>query len=161
MSVAVFLVCIIVVVSALSLVFARRFGVLVLALAAGFVLAQLWSPQLAIWLSSVGLDLTWIPNGALATVLLIVAPLAFLLVGGPKYSNKIECIVSALLIGVLTVAFLVKPLGKFVVLDGPALSVYVWISSIWQYVVTLGIILGILDLLFMYSQKTPKLSKKH
>ena len=141
-----------------AFVTSRRFGVLALGLAAGSVSAGLWADWLARFLSGFGLSLPWLPIGVLATVILLLAPVLALLFSGPKYHGRYDRIASALAIGLLTAAFLVQPLGKFLILKGDALAVYQWLSGVWQYVVTAGLTLGVIDLFLSHSKNS---SKKH
>jgi len=145
-------------VSLLSFLCARRFGALALSLAAGSVLAGLWSEWLAKVLSSFGISLPWLPTGVLVTIILLLAPMLVLLLSGPKYHGRSGRIISALAIGLLTAAFLVQPLGKFLVLEGDALAAYQWLAGMWQYVVTVGLVLGVADLSLSHSKKS---AKKH
>lgn len=141
-------------VSIISFFCARRFGALALSLAAGSVLSSLWADWLARQLSSLGLGLSWLPIGALATIILLLAPMLVLLFSGPKSRGRYDRIVSALAIGLLTAAFLVQPLGKFLALKGDALAAYQWLAGAWQYVVTVGLVLGVIDLFLSHGKKS-------
>ena len=138
----------------------RRFGALALGLAAGSILSGFWASGLAFPLEGVGLNMSWLPAEVLATIILLIAPAAILLFSGPKYTKKFSRVVSALAIGVLTAAFLVKPLGGLMTLDGTALEVYKVFAEYWQYVVGVGLIFGVLDLFMLHGTKLSK-DKKH
>lgn len=161
MSAMALFVAVVIVVFIGALLSARRFGVLALALTAGSVLAGMWSSWLAGQLVDLGVSLSWLPAGVLATVVLLVAPLMLLLISGPKYHGKFERIMSAVGVGILTAAFLIQPLGRFVMFEGAVLSAYVWLGGVWQYVVTVGVVVGVVDLFLMHSQKAVKPGKKH
>lgn len=160
-SVVVLFLAIIIAVALVAFLSARRFGVLSLGLAAGSVLAGLWSSWLADWLSSMDWQISWLPVGVLSTIIVLLSPLVILLISGPKYHRQVERIVSALAVGLLTAAFLIQPLGKFMKLDGDALVVYQWLASVWQYVVSVGLVLGVMDLFIMNTKKPAKNDKKH
>lgn len=138
----------------------RRFGVLALSLATGSVLSGLWAVPFADWLTHMGISLTWLPNGVIASIVLLLLPLFILLTSGPKYFGKYERIAGALMIGVLAAAFLVQPLGRFLVLEGDALAVYRWLAGVWQYIVTIGLVAGVFDLFLFHNSKASKADKK-
>lgn len=148
---------IVVAVSLCAFLSARRFGVLALGLAAGFVLAELWTDWLAGLIAH--LDVLWLPHGVVATIILLLAPLGLLLIGGPRYKGRIDRLLAALMVGLLASVFLVKPMGRFMTLDGEALRIYSWLLSYWPYVVTAGLVLGVVDIFLMNASK--KDSAKH
>ena len=160
MSVLIVFMIIIGVIFAAAFLSARRFGVLALGLAAGSVLASLWGDSLAIWMIKLDVDVSGVSMGAVSTAILQILPIVILVLSGPRYYSKFERILSALAIGVLTAAFLVQPLGKFMVLQSEAASAYNWLAGIWQYVVTVGLAMGIIDLFLLHSSKKSH-SKKH
>lgn len=139
----------------------RRFGPLALALAAGSMLADFWASSLAIIVGGFGINTPELPSGVLAAVVLLVMPLLLLLFGGPRYSGKYQRIASAMMIALLTAALLVRPLGKHMALDGEALKMYKILNDCWQYVVTAGLLIGLVDLFLLHSVKLPSSKKKH
>ena len=156
---------IVLVVFAGAFVTARRFGVLALGLAAGSVLAGLWADVVAgRFMQFSETQAPWVPAGVVANVALLIAPVLLLLLSGPRYYGKADRVLSAAAIGVLTAAFLVRPLGKFMLLEGQALAVYGWLEGAWHYVVTVGLVLGVIDLFLLHSSRKadPKSDgKKH
>ena len=160
MSVAILFGVIVAVIFAAAFVSSRRFGPLALALAAGFLLAEWWSNWLAGVLDGFGIALDWLPNGVIAVLLLLLAPLFALLASGPKYQKKHMKIVSAAGIAFLAAALLVMPLGKFMSLDGQALELYKMFAGAWRYIATTGLVLGVVDL-FLAHTASGRTSKKH
>ena len=160
MSVAILFGVIVAVIFAAAFVSSRRFGPLALALAAGFLLAEWWSNWLGSILDGFGMELDWLPNGVIAVLLLLLAPLFALLASGPKYQKKHMKIVSAAGIAVLAAALLVMPLGKFMSLDGQALELYKMFAGAWRYIATTGLVLGVVDL-FLAHTASGRSSKKH
>lgn len=160
MSVAILFGVIVAVIFAAAFVSSRRFGPLALALAAGFLLAEWWSNWLGSILDGFGMELDWLPNGVIAILLLLLAPLFALLASGPKYQKKHMKIVSAAGIAFLTAALLVMPLGKFMSLDGQALELYKMFAGAWRYIATAGLVLGVVDL-FLAHTASGRSSKKH
>lgn len=160
MSVAILFGVIVAVIFAAAFVSSRRFGPLALALAAGFLLAEWWSNWLGSILDGFGMELDWLPNGVIAVLLLLLAPLFALLASGPKYQKKHMKIVSAAGIAFLAAALLVMPLGKFMSLDGQALELYKMFAGAWRYIATTGLVLGVADL-FLAHTASARTSKKH
>ncbi len=160
MSVAILFGVIVAVIFAAAFVSSRRFGPLALALAAGFLLAEWWSNWLGSILDGFGMELDWLPNGVIAVLLLLLAPLFALLASGPKYQKKHMKIVSAAGIAFLAAALLVMPLGKFMSLDGQALELYKMFAGAWRYIATAGLVLGVVDL-FLAHTASARTSKKH
>lgn len=160
MSVAILFGVIVAVIFAAAFVSSRRFGPLALALAAGFLLAEWWSSWLGSILDGFGMELDWLPNGVIAVLLLLLAPLFALLASGPKYQKKHMKIVSAAGIAFLAADLLVMPLGKFMSLDGQALELYKMFADAWRYIATTGLVLGVVDL-FLAHTASGRSSKKH
>lgn len=160
MSVAILFGVIVAVIFAAAFVSSRRFGPLALALAAGFLLAEWWSNWLGSILDGFDMELDWLPNGVIAVLLLLLAPLFALLASGPKYQKKHMKIVSAAGIAFLAAALLVMPLGKFMSLDGQALELYKMFAGAWRYIATTGLVLGVVDL-FLAHTASGRSSKKH
>lgn len=161
MSVYILFGAIIAVVFIIAFISSRRFGPMALSLAAGSMLAEMWSEWLVVIIGGLGIDVTGLPQGVIATLIILLAPLLLLLFGGPRYKGKYERVVSAILIALLTAALLVRPLGKYLVLDGDALKVYQMLSDWWQYVVTAGLVLGLVDMFLLHSASAPHVKKKH
>ena len=160
MNVAILFGVIVAVIFAAAFVSSRRFGPLALALAAGFLLAEWWSNWLGSILDGFGMELDWLPNGVIAVLLLLLAPLFALLASGPKYQKKHMKIISAAGIAFLAAALLVMPLGKFMSLDGQALELYKMFAGAWRYIATTGLVLGVVDL-FLAHTASGRSSKKH
>lgn len=150
---------IVAVVFCLAFVSGRRFGALMLALAAGAMLAGFWSEWLAAVIGGVHVRVPGLPNGVLATVILTIAPLCLLLLGGPKYQKKHERALAAVMIALVTAALLVKPLGQYMALDAASLAVYKVLHGWWQVVVTVGILAGLADVFMLHTGKVPAKNK--
>ena len=161
MSVVVLFGVIIVAIFLLAFVSGRRFGPLVLALAAGAMLAGFWSEWLAVLIGGLGVGVPGLPSGVLATIIITIAPLCLLLLGGPKYQKKYERALAAVMVALVTAALLVKPFGQFMTLDGDALMIYKVLHEWWQVVVTSGLLAGLVDIFMLHTVKAPLNKKKH
>lgn len=134
----------------------RRFGVLGLALAAGAMLSSLWAEQLTPLVKSTGIDIAVPPLATVVAVLLVLLPAVLLLTSGPTYHKKSEQIIGALLFATLAVALLIEPLGSGLVLQGDGKQVYDWFFENRVYIVTVGLIAALVDLLFAKSPRSHK-----
>ena len=159
MEVIVIFAAIVILVFLITFISGRRFGPLALSLAAGSMLAEIWAEWLTIIVSGLGFEVPGLPYGVISTIIILIGPLCVLLLSGPKYFTKIERLGSALLISVLAAAFLVRPMGQYMTLNGEALAIYTVLVEWWRYVVTAGLILGLIDLFLLHSVKASK-SKK-
>ena len=143
----------------LSYLSKRRFGVLGLALAAGAMLSDLWAEKLTPLVASTGLEITAPPLITIVGVLLVLLPAVLLLFSGPSYHYRWERVLGALLFATLATALLIGPLGSGLLLIGDSKEMYDWFFANRVYIVTLGLIAALVDLLFA---KTPKHTKsKH
>ncbi len=131
----------------------RRFGVLGLALAAGAMLSNLWTLQLTPIIARTGFTTDVPPLTTIVAVGLVLLPAVLLLTSGPTYHQKIERIIGALLFALLAVALLIEPLGSALVLQGDSLRVYNVFIEYRVWIVTIGLAVAVVDLLFA---KTPK-----
>lgn len=132
----------------LAYVTKRCFGVLGLALAAGAMLSNLWAQQLTPIVKSTGFDIATPPLATVVAVMLVLLPALVLLTSGPSYRNRTEQVIGALLFATLAVALLIEPLGSGLVLQGDSKQVYDWFYENRVYIVTLGLIAALVDLLF-------------
>lgn len=132
---------------------ARRFGVLALGLGTGYILSNLWSVQLATLLSQAGLALEANVDELLSMVILLFVPVVILLFGGPKCNKKLSRLISALMVAILSVLFLVKPMEKIVVMDGIIIPLYSQLAAYWPQAITVGLVLGLMDIVLMHASK--------
>ncbi len=143
---------------ALAYITKRRFGVLGLALAAGAMLSSLWAQQLTPIVKRTGFDIAMPPLATVVAVVLVLLPAILLLTSGPAYHKKSEQIIGALLFAMLAVALLIEPLGSGLVLQGDSKQVYDWFFENRVYIVTIGLVAALVDLLFA---KTSSHYSKH
>lgn len=137
----------------------RRFGVLGLALAAGSMFSELWAAQLTPFVRDAGLVVQNPPLITIVSVALVLLPAGFLLFSGPSYRDTPKRFLGALLFAVLAFALLVEPLGSALVLQGEGRAVYEFFVTNQVYIVTIGLVLAVFDLLGAHSTKAPKHDK--
>ena len=120
----------------------RRFGVLTLALAAGSILADLWSSEATPYVANLGIVIIRPPLVDVVAVILTLAPSLILLFSGPAASNKFQRIGGSVIFAVLAVVLMFEPLenelGKQIVSR---------INASYAIIVTVCLVLSIIDVL--------------
>lgn len=137
----------------------RRFGVLGLALAAGSMLSGLWATELTPLLRGAGLTLDTPTLITMVSVALVLLPAVILLFSGPSYRDQLRRIGGALLFAALAFALLIEPLGTTLVLQGQGKQVYDFFADNKVYIVTIGLIIALVDLLGVHTSRRHKESK--
>lgn len=132
---------------ALAFLTKRRFGVLGLALAAGYMLSNLWATTLTPLVAETGVRVDVPPLITLVSVALVLLPAIVLLFGGPVYKEITQRLIGAGLFAALAFALLVEPLGSALVLQGFGLELYQFFYDYRVYIVTIGLILALIDIL--------------
>ena len=159
MNVAIVFAVVIVLLFALAYVTKRRFGVLGLALAAGSMLSALWAEKLTPIVQEAGLELDNPPLITVVSVVLVLLPAVILLFSGPSYHDIPRRILGALLFASLAFALLIEPLGSALVLQGQGKQIYDFFAENRVYIVTVGLIIAIIDLLSVHTSKAHKPAK--
>ncbi len=136
----------------------RRFGVLGLALAAGALLSDLWADKLTPLIADSGVVVERPPLLTLVAAGIVLLPAVVLFVSGPVYRKSNERLIGAFLFALLAVALLVEPLGSGLLLSGESKQVYDVIAENRVYIITGGLIIAVIDILFT---RIPKRGGKH
>ena len=156
MNVAIVVGIILVVLFLVAYVTKRRFGVLGLALTAGAMLSQLWAKDVTPYVRDAGLVLVSPPLEAVVAATLVLLPAVVLLFSGPKYEKGTLRIVGAAAFAVLASAFLLVPLGNALVMPADSQQVFDFLTTHRVWIVTVGIIFAIVDLLMATNHKAKK-----
>lgn len=123
----------------------RRFGLLGLALAAGYLLSDIWGDDIALLAAGLGFG-SGAVTAAVVTSLMVVLPPAVLMFHGYVYKNAIARSVGAALFAVLALAFLIEPLGRvFVPSNEAGQEVYNWMSDNRLQLIAVGLTMAIID----------------
>lgn len=138
----------------------RRFGVLGLALAAGAMISSLWAQTLTPIIEQAGVSVNAPPLLTLVSVALVLLPAILLLFSGPSYKDVVSRVVGAFLFASLALALMIEPLGSGLVLAGQGKQVYDFFEANRVYIVTIGLVIALGDLLFTKTPKHHK-SEKH
>ncbi|HUO61987.1 MAG TPA: hypothetical protein VMT96_00860 [Candidatus Bathyarchaeia archaeon] len=131
----------------------RRFGVLGLALCAGYLLSTMWTGDVTPWIEGAGVELVAPPLSSLVAVGLVLLPAVLLLFSGPTYHKKLPRLLGAVLFALLAAAFMLGPLGNSLSLDAMGTKVYQQLVDNKNVIITVAIAYALYDLLIL---KTPK-----
>lgn len=159
MNVAIVFIIVLIILFALAYLTKRRFGALGLALAAGSMLSELWAAELTPLVRDAGLVVQNPPLITVVSVVLVLLPATFLLFSGPSYRDTHKRIIGAVLFAALAVALLVEPIGSALVLQGDGRALYGFFIDNQVYIVTVGLIIAIFDLLGAHTARIPKRDK--
>jgi hypothetical protein len=123
----------------------RRFGLLGLALASGYLLSSIWSYNAGLVAGIFG-----VPYNPLTSAIILAAitmlPAVILLFHGYTYKSFIGRVVGAGLFTILALAFLIVPLGHILALQGSGLDVYNWLLKSKDTIIGVGLPLAVVDL---------------
>lgn len=137
----------------------RRFGVLGLGLAAGLVLSNQLTKDVATFLQLGDFPVEPLSHKSAAIVLLVLAPVVAMLVSGPKYSDKRAAVIGSTIFAVFGTVLLLAPLSMSLPLTDvsiqPVLSMIALNSPM---IISAGIIAAIIDM--MHDQGKKPFTKK-
>lgn len=138
----------------------RRFGLLGLALAAGYILSDVWGYEAGLLVGFLGININAF-SVSLTMMLITVLPAIILLFHGYTYKSFLIRIIGAGLFALLAMAFLAEPLGRIVVIQGLGASVYGWLLSSKSLIIGIGLPLAVVDLFFSRPVSSLEKSSKH
>lgn len=140
----------------------RRFGLLGLGLAAGLVLSEQVSGQVAEFLKLWDFPVAPLSHKSAAIVLLILAPALILLLAGPKYADKRAAIISGAAFGVVGTVLLLAPLSMSLPLtDAAILPMLSQIALYTPTIVAAGVVAAVFDLMHAHGKKPLDKKRKH
>lgn len=153
MNMVIILIIILAMLFALTFFTKRRFGVLGLALAAGAVLSNFWATDLTPMVRQMGLETISPPLTSVVAAALVLLPALVLLFSGPSYTHMVERVIGSAAFALLALAFLLPTLGSALTLYGDSLKIYTFISDHRVWLVTLGLLFAIFDLLAVKTRR--------
>ena len=159
MNVALISAVVLVVLFVLTFLTKRRFGVLGLALAAGAMLSSLWAETLTPIIEEAGVELSAPPLLTVVSVSLGLLPAVLLLFSGPSYKTLIPRLGGAFCFSILALALLIEPIGQSLMLSEQGEQLYDFFVSNRVYIVTIGLVAALFDLLTTRSGGRVKASK--
>lgn len=127
----------------------RRFGLIGLSLAAGWLLSDMWSVELADLIRSAGFSFQAPPLESVAAFVLILLPPLLSLHASPKDHGGLRRLISALVFSVMATSLLLVPLASAFEVNDQAKPLYEFLSSKRALVVTFGLVLAMVDTFFM------------
>jgi hypothetical protein len=139
----------------------RRFGVLGLALAAGAMLAAVWTGDLTPVIAKAGIVLVAPPLASVVAAGLTLLPAICLLLSGPTYKAMPQRIGGALAFAILAVALLLDPLGSALVIEGVGKSVYTYMVEHRTLIITAGLVLAVIDVFITRTPNHAKTPSRH
>lgn len=136
---------------ALSYVVKRRFGVLVLALLAGSLLADLWTEALTPLVASAGIVTVRPPLSSLVALVVTLAPAFILFLGGPVAHAKHERLFGSLIFALVATMLSFHWLNDALVIDGAGQVLHDFLSQYQALILTAGVIAAIFDVLMTHT----------
>lgn len=140
-----------------SYIMKRHYGVLGLALCAGYLLATMWTDDVTLFIQGAGFDVLIPPLKSFVTAAIILVPSIPLLIRGPIYHRRWQRIVGALAFALLAASFLLASLGTWLELDGTGKQVYETLIHNKDLIITATIAYAIYDVFML---KNPKIKDK-
>lgn len=139
----------------------RRFGVLGLALAAGFVLQRLWEAEFPRWAAYIpSYEEVAISPLTLVGLMVLLAPSLLLLFGGPTYKSMLGRVFGGLLYALLAVLFGMGALAGSMDLSGDSRQVFDIIMANRDYILTGSLVVAVVDVMHSRSSGGKSLKKK-
>ncbi len=156
------IVCLIVLIFLFAIAFVakKRFGLLGLALAAGYILSDVWGESVGIAASIAGLPDNSQTNAMVASVLILL-PALLLMFHGYSYKSFLPRVFGALIFCVLAVTFILKSIGGNLVWDSSEISLYKTFTDYSDYVIGTGLAFSVIDLFFTKPAKKAEKGKEH
>jgi hypothetical protein len=139
----------------------RKFGMLALGLTAGVMLSGLWAAKLTPIVAQAGFVLVKPPLEAVVATALTLLPAILLLFTGKKQKSLPLRAIGAGAFAVLAITFLLEPIGAALVIDTTGQPVYDFLVKYHDAIITAGLALAVLDLLFAKSPKAQNHDAKH
>lgn len=135
----------------------RRFGVLGLALCAGFLLSTMWTDQVTPFIrDNVGVELLTPPLSSVVAATLVLLPAILLLFSGPAYHKKWQRLLGSVAFALLAASFILTPLGNSINFDDTSKKVYDILSENRNLIITVAIGYALYDLMTFKSPKKEK-----
>lgn len=158
MSIVLIVLAIILLLFAVTYITRRRFGVLGLALCAGYLLSTMWTADVTPWIEGAGIQLMTPPlSSVVAAALVLMPPVLLLIFGGPTYNGPLLRLIGAAAFALLATSFLLGPLGSSLVLDESGMKIYQVLVNNKSFIITATIAYALYDIITM---RTPKKDKK-
>lgn len=134
----------------------RRVGLLGMALASGSLLAGLWVGSLTPLVAQAGVEIVRPPLSSLVATVLVLLPAVLLFFQGNSVKSVLWRIVHSLVFATLAIGFLLEPMSAALVVDERAKPVFDFLTQYRTLIITGGIILSVVDLMFSRKRRHEK-----
>ncbi len=134
----------------LAFITKRRFGILGLALAAGSLLSTQWTGELVRMIEQADTQFASLPVAGLVAAGLVVAPALLLLFSGPSYKGMLGRVIGSIAFTAFAALLIIEPLSSVFALSDIGAFILNIDKTYGVYVVTVGVIASVLDLLFVH-----------
>lgn len=141
----------------LAFVTKRRFGALGLGLAAGAVISNSWSNNLASFFAHHGIVASGLSAISIATIVLTLAPALLLLLGGPTYKKPLSAILGGVGFALLGLLLVLGQINAQLSANGSLHNILSFLNTYQSGLVAIGVAIAVVD---MFLARTPKHSKR-
>lgn len=144
---------------AIAFVSKRRFGILGLALAAGYLLNTALGPSLDTLINYVGAASHYF-KAATLSIIIILLPAIILLFRGSKYKTIQTRVLGAVLFTILSFTILINPLSNVVTFQGIGMEIYARVIDYSDYIIAICLMIAVADVFFT-KHSQPDKHRKH
>lgn len=131
----------------------RSLGTATLALAAGALLANLWTESLTPIVAQSGLVLVQPPLASIVAIALTLLPALLIVFRLPKPASPHHGLISALVFAILAATLTYGPFSNAVVLDDASQQIVRTLVSYQNIIITIGVIYGVLEVVWHHTPK--------
>ncbi len=135
----------------------RRYGVLGLALCAGYLISTAWTAEVTPFIRELGIELLTPSLSSVVAATLILLPSVVLLFSGPVYHKHWQRLLGATAFTLLAITFLVTPLYSGLAVGEIGEKAYHFLNDNRNIIIAVAVAYAVYDLLTL---KTPKKEKK-
>ncbi|HPF30974.1 MAG TPA: hypothetical protein PLO25_01515 [Candidatus Saccharibacteria bacterium] len=123
----------------------RRFGLLGLALSAGYILSDLWQYDAGIIAGIIGISNSTYSSALILSAITLL-PAVLLLFHGYAYRTFIGRLIGASLFTLLALTFLIDPLSHMIAIKDDVSSIYSWLVNNREVIIGSGLTVSVIDL---------------
>lgn len=138
----------------------RRFGILAMALGAGYLISTNWATSVTPFIEQQGVVLVSPPLSTVVATGLTLLPPLLLLFSGPKYIDMFSRIIASVAFAILALAFILDPLANALILDEQGTQALLAVKQWQSAIIVTGLIAAILDVMLYKPPKDKDKGKK-
>lgn len=136
----------------------KSMGVPTLALAAGAVLAKLWTDSLTPLIASTGVIIVRPPLSSMVAIALTLIPAFILMIRAPRVTHHHHSWFTSVVFAMLAAMLTYGAFANAVILDSASTQYVTQLLAYDKYIITTGIVLALLDVVFY---KKPVIRDRH